>query len=810
MHDLKYALRLLWKSPAFTAVAALSLALGIGANTTVFCWIQEALLRPLPGVARAGQIVVLTSTHGPKTWDTVSLPDIRDYAQLTNVFAGIIGSQLSPACLTVNGKAEWMYGQIATANFFDVLGVKPLHGRTFVAEEDLRPGGAPVLVLSEGYWRRRFGGDTNIVGQTVDVNRHGFTIVGVVPTGFRGTMSALRCDFWAPLVMHEEVANFGSLTGRGDRWLHTQARLRPGVSRAAAQAAVDRVAAQLAAAYPDSNREIGLRVLPVWKAPYGGQALLLPVLTILFAVSMGVLLIVAANVANLLLARATVRQKEIAIRLALGAGRVRLIRQLLTESLVLASAGGVLGVVLAHWATTLFRAFMPNTYLPIGYTFAVDGGTLGFTLALTLVTGVVFGLVPALQASGLNLNATLKEGGRTSGAAMPHRRLRSMLVVAEVALALALLVGAGLCLQGSRRAQKVDIGFSPQGVLVAGLRVGMHGYTEERAQGFYRQLRERLAAAPGVKEAALASWFPLGFEGGGSTSVAVPGYDRKPNEDTGVKQAIVSPRYLAALGIPLVAGRDFTDQDDASHPRVAIINETMARRFWPGQDPIGRKFTIWGGQRELTVVGIAKNGRYRSLNELPESFMYFAYQQGVWDMNLGIALRTEGNPISFASVLRQEVRALDPGVEVWAMLSMVDFIQAAFLGQRIVSTLLAALGAVAVLLAAMGIYGVMAYVVSQRTHELGIRMALGASSGRVTQLVVVQGMKLALGGLGAGLLAALALSRSLANFLYGVSPYDPPTLMGVAGLLALVSLSACLIPAWRAARVDPIVALREE
>lgn len=810
MNDIKFALRLLWKSPAFTAVAVLSLALGIGANSTVFCWIQEVLLRPLPGVARAEQMAVLCTTHGADQWDTVSRPDLRDYARLTNVFAGIIGSQVTPACLTVNQKAEWMYGQIATANFFDVLGVRAMHGRTFVAEEDLRPGGAPVLVLSEGYWRRRFGGDTNVIGRTVDVNRHSFTIIGVVPAVFRGTMSALRCDFWAPLVMHEEVANFGSLDARGDHWLHTQARLQPGVSRATAQAAVNGVAAQLAAAYPDTNRELGLRVLPVWKAPYGGQAMLLPVLSILFAVSLGVLLIVAANLANLLLARATGRQKEIAIRLALGAGRARLIRQLLTESLVLALAGGGLGVIVAHTGSTLFKYFLPPTYLPIGYTFEVDGRTLLFTLAVSLLSGVVFGLVPAFQASGLNLNASLKEGGRTSGGTLPHHRLRGALVVAEVALALMLLVGAVLCLQGSRRAQAVDIGFDPRQTLVAGLRIGMNGYTEETAPGFYRRLQERLAAMPGVQEAAFASWFPLGFEGGSSTGLEVPGYERKPNEDVGAQYAVVSPRYFDAMRIPLLAGRDFTDQDDTSRPHVAVVNETLAKRFWPGLDPLGRKFTIWGGRRELTVVGVVKPGRYRTLSEPARPFLYVPYQQGVPDLNLGVVLRTEGNPASFAQALRQEIRAVDPGVEVWAVLPMTDFIQAAFLAQRIVSTLLGALGVVALVLAAMGIYGVMAYVVSQRTHELGIRMALGASAGRVVQLVLGQGMRLAGVGLAIGLVGAVGLSRSLTSFLHGVSPFNLPTFVGVALMLASVCVLACLVPAWRATRVHPMIALRGE
>lgn len=808
MNDLKFALRQLLKHPGFTAVVVLTLALGIGANTTVFCWIQGVLWRPLPGVARSGEMVALCSRRGPDYWDTVSLPDLRSYAELTNIFAGVIGSQITPACLTVNDKPEWMYGQITTANFFEVLSVKPLHGRTFLAEEDLRPGGAPVLVLSEAFWRRRFGGDTNVIGQTVDLNRHRFTIVGIVPAEFRGTMSGLRCDFWAPLVMHEEVANFGSLIERGDRWLHTQARLRSNVSLAQAQAAVDTAAVQLAAAFPGTNREIGLRVLPVWKAPYGGQALLLPVLSILFVVSLGVLLIVVANVANLLLARATVREKEVAIRLALGAGRGQLIRQFLTESVTLALLGGLLGVFFAHGGATLFRHFLPTTYLPIGYEFAVDGRTLLFTLAVTLATGLVFGLAPAWQAARQNLNATLKAGGRTSGGVLPNHRLRNALVIGEVALAMALLVGAGLCLEGSQRAQHADIGFDPRQVLVAGLRVGMHGYDEQRALGFYRQLRQRLTAAPGVKEAALASWFPLGFEGGSSTGVVVPGYAEAPNEDMSAQYAIVSPGYFATLRIPL-RGRDFTDQDDDQHPGVAIINEHMARRFWPGQDPLGRKFVALRG-RECTIVGIAREGKYRSLNEPPRPFVYLASQQGVWDLNLGVALRTEGSPLAAASVLRSELRALDPGVEVWALLSMTDFIQAAFLGQRIVSTLLTALGVVAITLAAMGIYGVMAYVVSQRTREMGIRLALGASAGRVKQLVVGQGLKLVGLGLSLGTLGALALSRSLASFLYGVEAFDPLTFASVAMLLTLASVAACLVPAWRAARVDPMVALRSE
>jgi predicted permease len=811
MNNLRFAFRMLLKSPGFTAVAVLSLALGIGANTTVFCWIETVVLRPLPGVTQPDRLMVLTTTFAESTWaETVSLPDLKDCARLTNVFAGIIGSQITPACLSVNGQPEWIYGQITTANFFDVLGVKPLLGRTFFPEEDQKPGGHPVMVLGEGFWKRRFAGDPNILGKVVELNRHSFTIVGVVPAGFHGTMSGLNFDFWAPVAMHQQVANFGSLTERGDHWLHTQARLQPGVTRERAQAAANVLARQLEHTYPDSNKQVGLRLLPLWKSPYGGQSLMLPVLRILMAVSLGVLAIVTANVANLLLARATTRQKEIAIRLALGASRARLVHQLLTESVLLALIGGGLGALLAHWSTNLLTALMPRSHLPIGYEFRLDTLTLGLTVLLAVVSGIAFGLIPAWQATRTDLHDTLKEGGRTSGPGVSHHRVRGALVVAEVALALLLLVGAGLCIKGFQRARQVDLGFQPDHMLVAGLRIGMHGYTQETGKVFYRQLQERLSQVSGVKAVALSSWLPLGFEGGSSWGVNVEGYDRKPNEDTSIQHSIVSPGYFDLLRIPLLDGRDFTPQDNEQAPFAAIVNEVMARRFWPGQNPLGRKFSVFGGRRVMTVVGVAKTGKYRSLNEPLQSFFYTPYEQGVWDLNLGVGLRVEGDPTSFASALRREIHRLDSGVEVWALLTMNDYIQAAFLAQRTTATLLLGLGGVALGLAALGVYGLMAYVVGQRTHEVGVRMALGAQPRDVLRLVLGQGMGLVGIGLGLGLVGTIAFTRFLASFLYGVNPLDPATFLAVAVVLGAVSLAACWLPARRAARVDPMEALRCE
>ncbi|HVU25252.1 MAG TPA: ABC transporter permease [Opitutus sp.] len=808
LSDLRYALRQLAKSPGFTAVAVLSLALGIGATTTVLCWIQSILLNPLPGTHDQERMVVLTTMHADQMWDTASLPDVRDYATHRDVFSGIIASQVTPACLTSGDRSTWIYGQIATANFFDVLGVRPLLGRTFLPGEDQKPGGNNVLVLGEAFWRRQFNADRTIVGRTVQLNQHPFTIVGVVPAAFHGTMSGLVCDFWAPVSMHHEVANFGSLENRGDHWLHTQARLAPGVDRAHAQAAVDAIGAQLEAAYPKTNRQIRLRVLTFLQAPYGAQPIFARVLGILLAVSLGVLLIVTANVANLLLARATGRSREIAVRLALGAGRGRLVRQLLTESLVLAVLGGALGTLGAYWAVDLLAAWIPPTPLPVGLEVRIDGATLAGTLAATLATGLLFGLVPALRGSRLDLNTTLKEGGRGSSGAAAHQRIRSLLVVGEIALSLMLLVGAGLCIKSARHAYTINPGFNPDHVLLAGMRIGMNGYNEQTGKIFYRQLQERIAALPGVESVALSSWFPLGFEGGPSLGVDVPGYDRKPDEDTSVPYAIVSPGYFGTLRIPLRAGRDFTDHDDDDALRVAIVNETMAKRFWPGQDPIGHKFHA--GWRDVTVVGVAQNGKYRSLNEAPRPFFYTPYRQGVWDLNLGLCVRTAGDPAAFAPTLQRELHRLDPRVQVWANVPLDDYIKAAYVAPVLASRLLVWLGLIALALAAMGVYGVVAYAVSQRTQEFGVRIALGAQARDVVGLVLRYGLGLSAAGIAAGLLGASAIVRLLAGFLNGVSPFDPEIFIAVPLVLVLVALVACYLPARRATHVNPLDTLRAE
>jgi predicted permease len=808
IQDLRYAFRQLAKSPGFTAVAILTLGLGIGATATTFCWLQNMVDNPLPGVARQEQMAVLTVARGKSVGHTISLPDIVDARELRPVFAGVIGSQITPACLTDGDQPEWIYGQIATSNFFDVLGVKPLHGQTFLAANDAEKGAHPVLVLSETYWRKRFNGDPAVIGRVVRINQHPFTIIGVVPATFLGTMSGLRCDFWAPVSMHGEVANFGSLQYREDRWLHTQVRLQPGVTLAAAQAVLDAFSAREEQTYPRINREIRFLVLPFSQAPYGVQPILVGVLRILLAVSIGVLLIVAANLASLLLARATVRRREIAIRLSLGATRFRLIRQLLTESLLLAVAGGGLGILLAFWAVDLLGAWIPVSYLPLGLSFSINGPTLLFTLGLAAVTGMVFGLVPALQSSRPDLTASLKEGGSGSGTGGGHQRLRRLLAVAEVALALTLLIGAGLCVKSLRRAEAADLGFKPDRVLLGGLRIGMNGYNEQTGKIFYRELRQRLAAMPGVEAVGLAGSFPMGIERCGAHGVAVDGYVRQPGEDTGIQATMVSPGYFDTLRIPLLAGRDFTEQDDQDAPGVAVINEAMAKRFWPGQDALGRKFSDNG--RPTTVIGVTKTGKYNALNEPPTGFFYRPFMQGVPELNLAVGVRTSGDPAAFGETLRREVRRLDPRVDVWLTAPMTDYIKPAFLVHHLASRLLQGLGLVALVLAALGVYGVMSYVVNQRTREFGVRLALGATGRGLLGMILREGMILAAVGTVAGLGLAFLTARGLTAVLYGVEPFDPMVFAGVPLLLAATMLLACWLPARRATKVNPVEALRAE
>jgi putative ABC transport system permease protein len=803
MNDWKRAAHRLLQRPGVSAVVVLTLAFGIGANATVWCWLDHLVFRPLPGVPRQEDLVVLVSSQGG---GNVSQLDLRDLTDFPDIFAGAFFCQMSQASLEVDKQPEWVNAQVVSADYFDVLGVRPLVGRTFLPGEDRKPGGDPLLVISERLWRRRFAADPGVVGRVVELNRHPFTIVGVVPRPFRGSFSALAFDAWAPSSMIWEVRN-QRLEGRSARGWHPLARLRPGVSLARARAAVEARSAQLARAYPDTNRDIRHRLVSLAECPSGAQAVMGPVLRLLQAVSLGVLLIVAVNVANLSLASASGRRKEIAIQLSLGASRARLVRLLLAESLLLALAGGVLGVLLAMQATRAVTLFLPAAPLGVEMDFPLGASTLAFTALLTLATGLVFGLVTAVRATRVPLHESLKEGGRASGSGA-HQRLRNGLVVAEMALSLVLLVGAGLCLRGLRQARRTDLGLDPDRVLTASLQIGMNGYTPESGLGFYRELRRRLAALPGVEDAALASWFPLGLAGCKGSFVFVEGYLPAPGEDPTYEFAIVSPHYFATLRVPLAAGRDFTDADDMRSERVAIVNEAFVARFWPGRDPLGRRFRTRGEWR--TIVGVTRTGKYNRLDEPPWPFYYLPDQQGVSDLDLSLAVRTTGDPNGAARSVVGAVHGLDAGVEPLRTLPLRSYVEGVFFPQRMASGLLLLLGAVSLALAALGVYGVMSYAVAQRTQEFGVRLALGATPRDVLGLVLRQTLRLTAAGVATGLVLSVAMTRLVAGFLHGVSPFDPSTYFAVPLFLAVVGLLASSLPARRATRVDPVVALRYE
>ncbi len=811
MNDLRYAWRMLLKNPGFSAVAIVTLALGIGAASAAFSWIQSVLLRTVPGVTQPHRLAVLAPKHlSGSLIDTMSYPDLKELAEHKELFTGIVASQFSPMSMMVGAEPEWVWGQIVTANFFDILGVRPWIGRTFLPDEETRPGGHPVVVLSHAFWQRRFKGDSNIVGQTISLNRHVFTVVGVGAPDFRGTMGGLAFDLWAPVMMREQLTPGGwnpdIFQTRGNRWLHTVARLAPGVSLARAQAALDTVAEQWEREYPKSNRGIRYALVPMWKSPWGAPRIFLPLLSVLFAVTLLVLLIVAANIANLLLARATSREREIAVRVALGASQGRVIRQLLTESVVLSLLGAAAAVPCAIWLTDLTMNLLPTFYLPVVFDPHLDTHGLIFMLLVGVATGVLFGLAPAWQSTRPNLNTALKAGAR--GVSIGRNRLRGGLVIAEVALALLLLIGAGLSLQSFRYARRINRGFDPDGVLLANIRLGVHGYGDPDGKLFYRKLLERLRELPGAQAVSLADFVPLGPEGGSSTRVSVEGYVPQPNEYMSIPFNIVSSGYFDTLRVPLLEGRDFVPRDDAAAPGAIVVDETVARRFWPNQSPVGRHITIFG-DREMTVTGVVKATKYRSLSEPVSGFFYLSFEQ-FYSPNMNIHLRTKTNPLGMADAVRREVRALDPSVEPAITVPMNQITEFSVITYRVAAAVLAVLGTTALLLAVMGIYAVMAFVVSQRTQEIGIRMALGASKADVLRLVLGQGVRLALIGIAVGLLGSLGLMRLLSSLLVGISSVDPLTLITTSLLLAAVALFASYLPAFRAARVAPMEALRHE
>jgi macrolide transport system ATP-binding/permease protein len=812
LQDLRFGIRRMLKNPGFTVVATLSLALGIGANTAIFSLVNTVLLRPLP-VARPEELLSVFPMARDNSVQAFSYLNYVDFRDRNEVFTGLLLSRFAPMSFSRDDNNERIWGYIVSGNYFDVLGVQAARGRTFLPEEDRTRLAHPVAVVSHGCWQRRFNGDPALVGKSITLNGHNFTVVGIAPEGFLGTEIAYTPEVWVPLMMQEWIEPGNDyLDRRGAQNLFATGRLKPGVSRAQAEASLNILAQQLGAEYPDTNEGQSILLTPpglihpILRAPVIG-------FTGALMAAVGLILLIAcANLANLLLARASERRKEIAVRLALGASRVRLIRQLLTESLLLSLAGGVLGFLLAFWAVDFVDKFKPQIDFPLTISLKLDARVFGFSLLISLLTGVLFGLVPALQSTRTELVPALKDA--TAQGHYRRSRLRSGLVIAQVALSLILLIVAGLVVRTLQHLQAMGPGFDPENALTMSVDLGLQGYDKARGQQFYRQVTERIQSLPGAQSVALANFIPLSLNYN-SITVYIEGQEpaRGANVPT-VMDATVGPNYFSTMDIPLVAGRDFSEQDNESVPLVAIVNETFARRFFPGlnsmEEALGKRFSHKSaGGPFIQIVGIARDGKYFSIGEDPRPFIYFSLTQ-YYESTAILLVRTSSDPKTMIGAIRSEVQKLDRNLPVYDVRTLTEHMGLSLFPARIAATLLGGFGLLALTLAAIGVYGVMSYSVAQRTHEIGIRMALGARPRDVLQLVIRQGMTLALIGLVIGLLGALTLTRLMSSLLYGVSATDAGTYLVISLLLAIVVLVACYVPARRATKVDPMIALRYE
>jgi predicted permease len=808
--DLRYGFRRLIKTPGFTLVAVVSLALGIGANTAIFSLVDTVLLRPLP-VREPKQLVELYGTlHKGADYTIQSHLNFKDYGDRSgDVLSGLLGYRFAAMSLSHNGANERVWGYMVSGNYFDVLGVQPAIGRGFLPEEDKTPGSHPVAVLSYGCWQSRFGGDPSVVGRTASINNRQFTIVGVAPKGFIGTEIAYSPEVFVPFMMAKEIEPGSTwLESRTEDNLFAVGRLKDGVTKAQAEAALAALTNQLAQEHPQENEGRGLRLLP--------PGLFLPEIrdsVITFsAVLMGVvglvLLLACVNLANLLLARATERRKEIAIRLALGASRARLVRQLLTESVVLSLAGGALGLLIATWVNDLVSAIKLPTDIALVFDLRIDWRVLAFTLAVSLLTGVVFSLLPALQSSNPDVVPALKD--ETSLGGFRRSRLRNALVVAQVALSLVLLISAGLIVRGLQAAQAMRPGFNPQNAVALSFDLGLQGYDEQRGRAFQREIVERAKQLPGVRAVTLTNNLPLSIDYS-SSGIYIEGQPAPKNSDLPLATPFFAGLdYFKTLGIPLVSGRDFTAQEDKRESRVAVVNETFARKFWHGGDAVGKRFNFGSPDDPYwTVIGVAADGKYNTLGEEPKPVVYRPLMRD-YNSNVTLVARVEGDPRGALASLRDAVGSLDPTLPIYSPKTLTEHMNIPLFPARMAAMVLGSFGVLALLLAAIGIYGVMSYVVAGRTREIGLRMALGADRRSVLRLSVGQGMTLAVIGLGVGLALALAAARLLTSQLYGVSPTDPATFAGVVALLASVAFLACYLPARRATKVDPMIALRYE
>ena len=810
--DVRLGFRTLAKAPLFTTAVVLTLGLGIGANAAVFTIVNRLLLKPLP-VRDPGSLYVLAVQHeGNEEPHNVSWLDYQDFKDKSGAFEDLAAYDVNFVGLSTDNRAERITVSYVTSNYFSMLGVPPALGRVLQPGDAAVPGADPIVILGHTYWKKRFNADPSVVGRAVVVNGTPYTVAGVVPESFEGVYALVEFDAYLPLSMETSDAYKNMIAKRDEHSLHVIGRLKPGLSRTQAQAAVDVLGKQLEAQFPDTNKTVRARVIPERLArPEANSADQTPVVAGVFLVLVGLVLLVACvNVINLIMVRATVRQREIAVRAALGAARLRLVRQMLTESVILALLGGAAGAVVGRISASLIGGIRLPGDLPFRFDLHFDWRVFGYIAAIALASGIGVGLVPALRASRADLNSVLREGGRgTSGGG--RQRARSVLVVAQVAVSLVLLIAAGLFVRSVQSAESIDLGFDTSHVLNATMDVAQQGYDEARGRAFYDELLRRAKQIPGVESASLAYSVPLGYY----NSAAFLEIEGQP-PSTKARRPVanfnpVSPEYMQTMRPRLLKGRFITAQDDQRGRRVAVVSQFMADHFWPKQDPIGKRFRSTDlGNAWLEIVGVVQDGKQNGLFGDPQSFFYVPIAQEYKSLR-ALQLRSTRDPAALAPLVAREIRALDPDLPVYDVITMERMIQGpnGFFLLRMGALFGGALGLLGLALALVGVYGVVSYAASQRTQEIGLRMALGASRTEIMRLVLGRGLVLVGAGLGVGLAVALSVSRLIANLLF-ISPADPATFVGVPLILGVMALAASYVPAFRATRIDPAIALRAD
>jgi macrolide transport system ATP-binding/permease protein len=808
LQDLRFGLRTLRQNPGFSLLAILCLTLGIGANAAVFSWIEGILFRPYPAVSHQERLVAVGGTsRGEPEGNPLSWPDFQDLQRSCTLCETLFVSKITGTTLSIGDRAERTTGSIVSANYFDAIGVHPMLGRGFLPSEDTGQSAHPVAVISYQLWKGRFQRDPQIIGKTQRLNGVVHTIIGVAPEGFYGTFVGWGMNFWVPASMEDIFESGGyKLEDRGARWIESYARLRPGVTSQQAQQEFAAISVRLEAEYPTTNRGRAFRLWPLWQTPFNNAGTLLPTLEIMMAVAIFVLLIACANVGNLLLVRSFARRHEMSVRLAVGAGRARLWRQLLTEGFVLSVFGATGGLLTAYWCRHLLVLLFParggvQMYLPG----ELDWRVLALSAGACLLTTVLLGVIPAMQTSKIDLASSLKIEASGVVGGCGRAWVRSALVLVQVSLSFILLVGAGLLMQSLLKIRTASPGFTTRGVQFTAVDLVSAGYDLVRAQTFQDALLERVKALAGVESAAFARMTPLTYVSSSEAPIAVDGYEPPPDESPTVEYNEVGPDYFVTMGMPLVAGREFSRADDEKAAPVAVVNETMASRYWKGQSPLGRRLQMKG--RSLQVVGVAKDSKYSSVRENPKPFFFVPLRQNSL-RGSGLHIRTPLAPDVMGAAIAREVRALDANLATYEIITMQEQLDRSTSSQMVAVTLVGVLGGLALLLAAIGLYGVMSYAVSQSTRELGLRMALGASASNLLRVVMSRGLALTGAGVLLGAATALLLTRLLGNLLYKVSPRDPIAFGSALALMTVVSVAACLLPAWRAMRTDPARVLR--